>query len=69
MQFCALCRLKLINPLEVMSCLLTWTVVVLLLSANAGDANVPITTAAAKTAVIVNIVVFFISVHIITCAR
>jgi hypothetical protein len=57
MQLNALCEFRLTNPLEVIVCLLTWTVVVLLLSANAGDANVPITTAAAaRTAAIVNVV-------------
>ena len=67
MQLNALCELKLTNPLEVIVCLLTWIVVVLLLSANAGDvtvANVPITTAAAaSTAVIAKIVVLFINEH------
>jgi hypothetical protein len=62
MQFDASCTPTLTSPLMVCFCLFVWTVVVLLLSANAGDANVPITTAAAtKTAVIVNIVVLFIS--------
>jgi hypothetical protein len=41
---------KVTNPLRTCFCLFICFVTVLLLSANAGDANVPITRAAAKTA-------------------
>jgi hypothetical protein len=60
-QLSAVCSPTVTNPLRTCFCLFTCFVTVLLLSANAGDANVPITTvAAAKTATNARVVWFIL---------
>jgi hypothetical protein len=60
-QLDASCEPKVTNPLSTCFCKFFCTVTVLLLSANAGDASVPITkAAAAKTATTARVVWFIL---------